>query len=395
MARFPSTAVVLRSGSRQFAGSRTAFLVAVCLLASLSSAFPQNVDCSGLRAKIAALDQQAAARPNRYSAAARKQRAELDRTISYARSLGCDQPEIPIFGAPLPARCPGLNAKIAQMQANLGQLEATATSSTDTVRQDLIARYDAYCRAGVQARQKDPVTDFFETLFGGLAPPPPQPAAPWAPPMDESPDVEPDSSPRGGSQAVCVRSCDGGFFPLHVSARGADASYLSDLCRALCPNAEVAVYTRSPSSDIDRAASLEDGTAYSELPNASKFQTSYDSSCSCKPPRQSWVEALAGAEQILGEGRSGDIVVTPETSAQLSRAQPERREKPSKRARDEAAGLRPKTLDPAGLPPAVAPGQTSAADAAPATPEPMPGSTKEVTGPDGIKRRVRIIAPTL
>jgi hypothetical protein len=391
MARFPSTAVVLRSGSRRIAGSRAAFLVSVCLLSSLSSAFPQNVDCSGLRAKIAALDQQAAARPNRYSAAARKQRAELDRTISYARSLGCDQPEIPIFGTPLPARCPGLNAKIAQMQANLGQLEAAATSSTDPVRQDLIARYDAYCRAGIQARQKDPVTDFFETLFGGLATPhaPAQPGAPWAPPTDESPDVEPDASPRGGSQAVCVRSCDGGFFPLHVSARGADASYLSDLCRALCPNAEVAVYTRAPHGDIERAASLEDGTAYSDLPNASKFRTSYDSSCSCKPPRQSWVEALAGAEQILGEGRSGDIVVTPETSAQLSQARPERRAKSSSRGRDEpspgtSVGLRPA---------AVAPGQTSAADAAAATPP--QGSTKEVIGPDGIKRRVRIIAPTL
>lgn len=397
MAPFPSLSAVARRASGPIDACRAALFVALFVVASLGSAHAQNVDCTALRAKIAALDSQGAARPNRYSEAARTQRSELDRTVSYARSLGCDQPEIPIFGPPRPARCSGLEAKIAQMQANLGQLEAAATSGTDRARQDLIARYDAYCRSPTQARQKDPVTDFFESLFGGLASPhPPQAAAPWAPPMDESGDLEPNTSPHGGSLAVCVRSCDGGFFPLHVSARSADASYLTDLCRALCPNAEVAVYTKSPGGDIERAASLEEGTAYSDLPNASKFRTTYDSSCTCKPPRQSWVEALAGAERILGEGRRGDILVTPETSAALSKALPQGKDVPSKRARAEASGARSEAGDPAGLQPtAGAPRPTSAADAVAATPEPAPGSIKEITGPDGVKRRVRIIAPTL
>jgi hypothetical protein len=381
MAQRPSTA----AAQRPFRGFRAALGAAVLLAASLGTAHSQNVDCAALRAKIAALDSQGAARPNRYAAAARQQQGELDRTAAYARSLGCDQPVVPIFGPPLPARCQGLNAKIAQMQANLGQLEAAATSGTDRARADLIARYDAYCRAPTQARPRDPVTDFFATLFGGLAPPP-QPAAPWAPPMDESPDVEPDTSPRGGSQAVCVRGCDGGFFPLHVSARGADASYLSDLCHALCPNAEAAVYTKPPNSDIDRAVSLDDGTGYMELPNALKFRSSYDSSCSCKPARQSWVEALAGAEKLLGEGRRGDIVVTPEASEQLSQARPEASTKSSSRARSDSDRLRPA---------AAAPGQAASVDAAASAPKPAADGVKEVVGPDGVKRRVRIIAPTL
>ncbi len=394
MARPLSSAADPGPVSGPFDACRAALLSAVIFLASQTSAQAQNLDCTALRARIVALDSQGAARPSRYETAARKQRAELDRTTAYARSLGCDQPQIPIFGPPLPARCLGLNAKIAQMQANLGQLEAGATAGTDTTRQDLIARYDAYCRAPIQARQQAAPQNFFEALFGAFAPaqPLPQQAAPWAPPMDESPDAEPDTSPRGGSQAVCVRSCDGGFFPLHVSARHADPAYLGDLCQALCPNTDARVYTRAPHGEIDDAVALDDGTAYADLPNASKFRTSYEASCSCKPARQSWVEALANAEQILGEGRRGDIVVTPEASAQMSRAQPERRAKSASRARDEASGPRSKNGDPTG--PAVAtPGRASTADAA--APMPAPDGTKDVVGPDGVKRRVRIIAPTL
>jgi hypothetical protein len=362
--------------------------VAAFVLAPLGSARPQNVDCSALRAKIGALDAQGGGRPNRYSAAARKQRAELDRTVAYAVRLGCDQPEIPFFGRPLPARCPGLNSRIARMQANLAQLEAAATAGTDRIRQDLIARYDAYCRAPIKGRQQaEP--NFFEALFGAFIPPQQAPLAPapWAPPMDESPNVERDPTPRGGSQALCVRSCDGGFFPLDVSARHADSGYLDSLCQALCPNAGVSVYTRAPYSEIERAVSLADGSVYSDLPNALKFRKTYDAACTCKPPRQSWVEALAGAEQMRGEGRRGDIVVTPESSAQLSRARPEPAAKSSSRGGSEISGLRPGSGGPAAFRPS--------ADAGALPSRSTRDLEKEVIGPDGVKRRVRIISPTL
>jgi hypothetical protein len=397
MVRHPSFAAVPRRISRLRTSSGKALWVAAFLLAPLGSAAPQGVDCTALRAKIAALDAQGAARPNRYSAAARKQRAEIDRTVAYAASLGCDQPEIPFFGKPLPARCPGLNSKIAQMQANLAQLEVAATAGTDRTRQDLIARYDAYCRAPIKARQQaEP--NFFEALFGAFIPPQQAPLAPapWAPPMDESPNVEPDTTPRGGSQALCVRSCDGGFFPLDVSARHADSGYLDSLCQALCPNAGVSVYTRAPHSEIDKAVSLDDGSAYADLPNALKFRKTYDAACTCKPPRQSWVEALAGAEQMRGEGRRGDILVTPESSEQLSRARPEPPAKSSSRGGGETSGLRPKSGDPAALRPSGAvPAQASSADAAASPSESTQDREREVVGPDGVKRRVRIISPTL
>jgi len=110
----------------------------------------------------------------------------------------------------------------------------------------------------------------------------------------------------------------------------------------------------------------------------------------------------------LGGGGRTDIVVTPEKSAELSRPKPDAKPKPGAKPTPDAA--KTPALDP-----------KAAADQAPidqligqqaATPNPGSGiavgeaktgplytkgqgQTEEVVGPDGVKRRVRIIDPTL
>ncbi|MBO0734089.1 MAG: DUF2865 domain-containing protein, partial [Methylocapsa sp.] len=182
-----------------------------------------------------------------------------------------------------------------------------------------------------------------------------------------------DFSPHSGSQALCVRSCDGGFFPLPVSANRTVPRQLNELCQALCPNAEVSVYTRTPYQDIKTAVSLEGGAPYSEMPNAFRYQKTFDAACTCKPPRQSWAEALAPAEQLLGRVSSSDIYVTPEKSAELAR---------------------PKAAKPGKATPLPPPAAEDQAKDSPAAAG-VPAASEEITGPDGVKRRVRIIAPPL
>jgi hypothetical protein len=347
-------------------------------------ALAQAVDCARLPAEIAALDQARPARPNRYTGAIQKQRAELDRTISSARSLGCDRPQIPIFGQPLPARCPGLNAQIQQMQASLGQLQAAAGQSDPAAaRQDLIARYNAYCRGSVQAAAQPQQRGFFEQLFGGALLPN-QPPMPIPAPLDPA---EEDHTPRGGSQAVCVRSCDGGFFPLNYSARR-DPDQLTNLCQALCPNASVSVYSRAPFSEISTAVSLDDGSAYSDLPNALKFQKSFEPSCTCKPPGQSWAQALSGAERLIGQDRRGDIMVTEEKSVELSAPKADNK-KPARSGVEPAPAAASEASNPGAT---SKPGKTSSGGAAPLQ---GPDQFQDIIGPDGVKRRVRIVGPTL
>jgi hypothetical protein len=122
----------------------------------------------------------------------------------------------------------------------------------------------------------------------------------------------------GGSYTVCVRTCDGSFFPVSYSGEASRFDGLEAVCRSLCPNADVALYSFPFGGIIDQAKSST-GAPYTDLPNADRFQQIYDPGCSCRGGGQSWADALARAEARYGH-RSRDILVTPEKSAQMSRA---------------------------------------------------------------------------
>lgn len=297
--------------TRLWAKSRclAAGLAAVAILCAGVAARAQAIDCNRLAAQIAAAGQGGG---RQFGAAAQKQRAELARTSAYASSLGCDRPNFFLFGE-RPPQCSGINAQIARMQANLQSLTQAEAYGGNGTRAMLQQRFDTYCRG---AAGYNPAQNFFERLFN-----PSMPEQMREFPPEESVRVPEDDedgrTARGGSQAVCVRTCDGGYFPMSVPARRRDLSELQDLCAALCPGTEAKLYTKVPGRDISSAVSVG-GEAYSDLPNALKFEKTFDKTCSCKPAGKSWVEALADAEQILGEGK-GDIVVTPEKAEELSR----------------------------------------------------------------------------
>jgi len=366
--------------------SCTIFLGVVSIFFTLSllvvSAHAQSPDCDWIRSQIAAIDQGGGSRPNAYGSAAQRQQAEIERTSAYMHSLGCDRGSYSFFGSQPPQQCNALNARIRAMQANLGQLQSMAARSgggSSAQRQDLVARYNAYCRS--QSR------GFFESLFGSSNPP----AQPDFP--SEMPPPEDDQTPRGGSQAICVRSCDGGFFPVNYSAR---RETLEELCSALCPNTEVSLYTRNPDNDVGTAVSI-DGRPYRDLQNAFKFQKSFDPACTCKPKGESWVQALAqsDAERILGQERKGDIIVTPEQSLEMSKPKTDF----NVRAKMPMVDSGPVSAKPPGSllgnsPQAAAKNTALPATANEANAANDPNGTEEVTGPDGVKRRVRRVGPT-
>lgn len=291
------------------------FLAIMCLTSS--AARPQGIDCAGLRAQIAALDE-ANARTNPYLAQAQQQRAELQRSVSYAHSIGCDRQQFFFFGNAPPPQCGGLNAHIQQVQATVGQLEANARANTSPERQQLAARFYAYCRSADTAPHQP---GFFELLFGG------QGGGSNAQPQDPLEEVPApgDETPQGGSEVLCVRQCDGYFFPLNYSERGGSDS-LTDFCKASCPSAEVSVYTRVPGQEIQTAVGL-DGKPYTDLPAALKYQKTLDPACTCRAAGASWADTLADAERILNYGGRRDVMVTPQQSAAMARPKPDPRAK--------------------------------------------------------------------
>ena len=286
--------------------TRAALLCAASATAALPGSLrAQDIDCGQLRAQIAQAD-----RGGRGAGGMRRQSAELARAQGMAQQLGCGGGISSFFGGGDP-RCSGLTQRIQQLQAGLAQQQGGGGG-----RADLVARFNAYCRGGPP---QQPQRGFFDSLFGGFREEP-KPAAPVPAviaPDDGRGDADGEGRAHGGSQAVCVRTCDGGFFPLGISARH-DHEDLKQMCQALCPGTETQVYTRSPNAEISSAATL-DGKPYSEMPNALKFTKAYVPACSCKPADKSWAQALANAEEVIGNTHKGDIVVTQAKSDELSR----------------------------------------------------------------------------
>jgi len=79
---------------------------------------------------------------------------------------------------------------------------------------------------------------------------------------------------------VCVRLCDGFFFP--VPAPAAPNADPEGVCRALCPSAGVALYLLPVNSDrIEDAANLR-GEPYSALPAAFRYRSVAAPTCGCR-----------------------------------------------------------------------------------------------------------------
>jgi hypothetical protein len=216
---------------------------------------------------------------------------------------------------------------------------------------------------------------------------------------------EPRSTAFGSSSFVCVRSCDGGFFPVPYVG---DRDSLAKICQALCPNADTQLYSMPLGGTIKEAA-FTSGSRYGDLPNAGKFERALDPSCSCRRKDQSWAEALADAE-AKAQRHPGDVLVTPELSEQMSR--PATEPKASVTAADaadpDALALADKTEPPTLVLDAngvdldlnAATAALSRATSGNGVDETGPahyglnhGQVVEQKGPDGTVRRVRIVTP--
>ena len=280
--------------------------------------------CIRLEAELARIDRPSAAdagEQRRYEDAIGKQQHELDRTIAQAQRIGCARaPNFFLFGAPdRPAQCDGLERQIDRMHQNLDRMMADlsrmqGSQGTDRDfrrRQVLAALGQANC--GPQYRAAPPPArvarpgNFLEQLFG--RPDVMQDDNPFAPPAEDDGNGEVPSV--GTFRTLCVRACDGFYFPISFSATPAKFGEDEQICRAQCPGSEVALYAhRNPGEDVSHAVTTS-GQAYSRLPNAFKYRQTYDPSCACKPAGQSWAEAIG---HLDGTVQRGDIVVTEERS---------------------------------------------------------------------------------
>jgi len=287
-----------------------------------------------------------------------KQQADLDRTVAQAHKAGCaGQGFFALFSA-LSPQCGPITSQIQQMRGNLDRmisdLEQLKNGNTgqEGQRRALIGQL-AQNNCGAQytaaANSWGGPQGFFDALFGGGT------------------IVNPggDGAPSGTYHTVCVRDCDGYYFPISYSTVPSRFADDARACQRLCPAAEAELYSfRNPGEDMEQAVSVS-GQAYTALPNAFRYRKEIIAGCSCRRPGQSWADALKNADDS-STLESGDIVVTDQNAKALSQPKP------------------------SGKPAASTP--QAGANSATATTA-SPAATASSAGTDSGKRAVRVVGP--
>lgn len=135
---------------------------------------------------------------------------------------------------------------------------------------------------------------FFQSLFGfgNSAPSPVRPAlppsyrAPIIPPARGAPSEERDHelpiSLSGNYRTMCVRTCDGYYFPISASVSRRAFHRDAGICRASCGQEAVLFFHPSSSGDAATMVDLT-GRAYAKLPNAFRYRKTLVDGCKCKP----------------------------------------------------------------------------------------------------------------
>jgi Protein of unknown function (DUF2865). len=131
---------------------------------------------------------------------------------------------------------------------------------------------------------------FFQYFFGPEPPPRPRPypaypgAGPFSPYFGDNLYVERPPTYR----TLCVRLCDGYYFPISFATMRSEFARDADKCAASCGSEARLFYHPNPGGDVEGMTDLT-GMAYAALPNAFKYRKTLVDDCSCRP--QPWSEA--------------------------------------------------------------------------------------------------------
>ena len=366
--------------------AKTSFLrslIAVtAFLAAGQAAYAQSAYCQRYQAELAALDRSGGSAPTGQMQA---QRMEINRLVGYYRNIGCERGPLGFLSGPAPAECGSIAQQIRQLEAGYARLASQAIdqSQVEARRRQLQVAIQQTCST-------DQPRGFFESLFGA-----PRQQQPRQEIMPEGQPIIADDEPTsmGGGRLICVKTCDGSFFPLTTPPGGGQSA--NEMCQALCPGTETLAFAY-PGGDngLNRAASLSSNQPYTSLANAFKFRKSFDESCACKKSDESWAVVLRKAESMLQQ-RKGDLIVTAEKAEELSRPKTQAARKAADKKADEetkeaaeiAAAAPTASKESAGIGPQSIETETVVRQGE--------GSKQEVLAGNGQKRTVRVIAPDI
>ncbi|MER9963147.1 DUF2865 domain-containing protein [Mesorhizobium sp. M0045] len=277
--------------------TRAAALLGVLLLCGIAVTQSQAASrlCRQLEADLGAASRGGGGKPGllrKYDDAIARQRQQISKAVSQSSSAGC--------GFSLSRRnanaCAALDATIDRMAANLDALQAKrselAGGGSRRDRARILASLDANgCRDDAastptpvrEASRENGNRSLLDQLLGS------EPGAPDQPEeLDQAEELSQPRNirsilnnadelgqPRGEFRTMCVRTCDGYFFPMSNAASLGDFERDQKNCESSCPGTEMQVfYTRSMNDDSASMTSSVTGRPYIELSTAYLYKQS-------------------------------------------------------------------------------------------------------------------------
>lgn len=325
--------------------TRAAALLGALLLCDIAVTQAQAASrlCRQLEADLAAASRGGGGKPallRKYDDAIARQRQQISKAVSQSSSAGC--------GFSLSRRnanvCAALDATIDRMAANLDDLQAkraeldSGGSRRDRAR--ILTSLDANgCRDEAAPSKPAPVREasdekgngnLLDQFLGSESDAPDQPEEPSQaeelsqPGNIRTPLNNADMGQlRGEFRTMCVRTCDGYFFPMSNAASLGDFERDQKNCESSCPGTEMQVfYTRGTNGDSASMTSSVTGRPYIELPTAYLYKQSdmpRPPACGCNAAQN--FEIIAG-NPPSPEQSEANVETTPFIPVPVARPDP-------------------------------------------------------------------------
>ena len=107
---------------------------------------------------------------------------------------------------------------------------------------------------------------------------------PLAPPPPPKPDTyRLRTDPAAAYRTVCVRLCDGFYYPVNEAARPGSFLAQEKMCQSTCSVPARLFYQKLPAGDDAGEMVSLTGERYADLPNAFRYRSEYLNACACGP----------------------------------------------------------------------------------------------------------------
>jgi Protein of unknown function (DUF2865) len=276
---------------------RAIVLVAAALTAMAGDAVAQSWECQAIRMQIdnapAGGGGGNSAQAARYAKAIRAQEVQIGKAKSQLRALGCSGSIILRGASGGASSCKRVDAALRSMNANMSKLRAqharlSGGGGGGSKRAALLARYKRFGCDGsdtVRVAREKPSDNGIAAILGDTKKKKNGKASGEARNI-EKPRIPGLDFVGDTYRTLCVRKCDGYYFPISFSTTRENLKRDTVACESMCPGTEVEVFMHKvPEEESEDMVSVK-GEPYKGMTYAFAYRKdglSRDPSCACKP----------------------------------------------------------------------------------------------------------------